>query len=227
MKTVELLGGVKLELCWIPPCEFQMGDANSDEDDEKPVHRVKITRGFWLGKYPVTQEQYETVTEKSSEFKGDRNPVEQVSWDDAQEFCRQAEEQVGVALRLPTEGGMEYACRAGTKTTYYSGNQETDLARSGWYETNSGEKTQPVGRKYPTLGVCTTCMATSMNGARIGMMRTTMTAVRARSARPRFWRQTCVAGRVVGRAIPTAVALPAASGTIPTTGKTPSGFGCA
>jgi formylglycine-generating enzyme required for sulfatase activity len=73
--------------------------------------------------------------------------VEQVSWDDAQEFCKRASAKCGVTLRLPTEAEWEYACRAGTRTNYHSGDAEVDLARVGWYRNNSGNTTHPIGQK--------------------------------------------------------------------------------
>ena len=88
--TVDLGKGVKLEMVLIPAGEFLMGSPDSDKDadaDEKPQHRVRITKPFYLGKYLVTQEQWEAVMGNNpSYFKGPKNPVEKVSWDDCQQF---------------------------------------------------------------------------------------------------------------------------------------------
>jgi len=117
--------------------------------NEKPAHNVTLPTPFYMGKYEVTQEQYQQVMGKNpSQFKGRADlPVEYVSWDDAQAFCRQIEELTGERLRLPSEAEWEYACRAGTSTMYYSGDDEASLGRAGWYRGNSKRKTHPVGQK--------------------------------------------------------------------------------
>jgi formylglycine-generating enzyme required for sulfatase activity len=129
----------------IQPGEFLMG-ANSDQPDEKPVHRVHITRGFEMGKYEVTQAQWEAVMNSNpSHFKGANLPIEQVSWNDVQEFIKKLNaENDGYVYRLPTEAEWEYACRAGT-TGDYAGNIDS-LA---WYRNNSGSTTHTVGQKNP------------------------------------------------------------------------------
>ena len=107
-----------IELVFIPAGEFLMGspagEANHNNDETQ--HRVRITKPFYMGKYEVTQAQWQQVMGSNpSNFKGsDRLPVEQVSWDDCQAFCQRA----GSGLRLPTEAEWEYACRAGTTTPY-------------------------------------------------------------------------------------------------------------
>jgi len=137
MKFKPILGGT-----------FTMG-----EDGES--HQVTLTKPFELGVYAVTQEQYENVMGKNrSKFKGPRNPVEQVSWDDAVEFCRKlsalpAEKSAGYVYRLPTEAEWEYACRAGTTTEYSFGDSESELVDYAWYDENSGSTTHPVGGKKP------------------------------------------------------------------------------
>ena len=89
--AVDLGGGVKLEMVLIPAGEFMMGSPDSDYDsraDEKLQHRVRITKPFYLGKYLVTQEQWQvTMGNNPSKFKGLKNPVDSVSWDDCQQFC--------------------------------------------------------------------------------------------------------------------------------------------
>ena len=145
-KTLDLGNGVKLELVLVPAGEFMMGDERID--DAKPAQRVKITKPFYLGKFEVTQVQYQQVMAVNpSEFKGRDLPVEQVSWDDAQEFCKKAGGKTGLAVRLPTEAEWEHACRAGTKTIYCTGDADADLDRAAWYGKNSGNMTHPVGRK--------------------------------------------------------------------------------
>ncbi|MFM7577062.1 MAG: formylglycine-generating enzyme family protein, partial [Microcystaceae cyanobacterium] len=117
---------------------------------ELPQHRV-ILQEFYLGKYPVTQEQYQAVMGNNpSRFKDNpKNPVEQVSWDDAKAFCQKLQELTGKSFRLPTEAEWEYACRAGTQTRYYFGDDESQLGDYAWYNANSDSKTHPVGQKKP------------------------------------------------------------------------------
>ena len=150
-KTVDLGGGVRLELVWIPPGEFMMGSPDSESgrfDNEGPQHRVKITRGFWMGKYEVTQSQWQAVMgHNPSYFKnaGGSAPVEQVSWDDCREFIQKVSSRSGQAFRLPTEAEWEYACRAGTTSALYTGPLRILGDRNGpeldpiaWYGGNSG-----------------------------------------------------------------------------------------
>jgi len=119
------------------------------EKKEKPAHKVTIPTPFYMGKYEVTQEQYSQVMRTNpSGFKRRPDlPVEMVSWDDAQEFCRRVQKKIGERLRLPSEAEWEYACRAGTVTDYHTGDDEASLARAGWYGGNSKGKTHPVGQK--------------------------------------------------------------------------------
>jgi formylglycine-generating enzyme required for sulfatase activity len=116
-------------------------------DDEKPVHRVKLTKGFYMSLYPVTHVQWQGVMGYNpSEFRGNDRPVEQVSWDDCQEFCAKLAQLTGKPIRLPTEAEWENACRAGTTTDYCSGNGEDALKKVGWYSGNGNQQTQPVGK---------------------------------------------------------------------------------
>jgi formylglycine-generating enzyme required for sulfatase activity len=111
-----------------------------------------LTQPFYLGRYEVTQQQYEQIMEVSfSRIHGRDLPVDQVTWDEAQEFCKKASEKAGLAVRLPTEAQWEHGCRAGTKTTYYTGDTKRDLDRAGWYYLNSESKPHPVGQKTPNV----------------------------------------------------------------------------
>ena len=114
----------------------------------KPAHSVTLTQSFYMEKFDVTQEQFQQMMGKNpSYFKGKSNPVENVSWDDAQAFCKKLSGQTTYRVRLPTEAEWEYSCRAGTKTIYYSGDTDKDLDRVAWYRANSKSTTHPVGQK--------------------------------------------------------------------------------
>ena len=145
---------IGIRMLLIPAGEFLMGSPDSDSDaltHEKPQHRVKLTRPFYLGVCAVTQEEYERVMGKNpSRFQGDpQRPVETVSWNDAVEFCRRLSENEGKQYRLPTEAEWEYACRAGTTTKWCFGDSESQLGEYAWYDENSGGTTHPVGEKKP------------------------------------------------------------------------------
>jgi len=146
--SVDLGGGVKMEFVLIRPGSFMMG-SEKGADDEKPVHNVTITKLFYLGKYEVMQEQWEAVMGANpSSFKGPKNPVENVGWEDCQTFLRKLSERVpGGVFRPPTEAEWEYACRAGTTTEFCYGDDQGGLGEYAWYDGNSEHTTHPVGQK--------------------------------------------------------------------------------
>jgi formylglycine-generating enzyme required for sulfatase activity len=143
---------IGMEFVLIPVGSFTMGEDKNFEkvrNDEMPQHRVTISKPFYLGKYEVTQAQWTAVMENNpSKFKGQDNPVEQVSWEDAQTFISRLNKKEGHGrYRLPTEAEWEYAARAGTTGAYSFGDDADSLGRYAWYRDNSGDKTHPVGRK--------------------------------------------------------------------------------
>lgn len=161
---ISLSDRVNPEMIWVVPGIFMMGTPNQDKDSVEIQHQVTLTRGFWLGKYEVTQAQYQTVMGiNPSHFKGDNLPVENVSWNDATNFCAKLTEiekaagrlPEGYEYTLPTEAQWEYACRAGTSTELNSGKNLTDWTECpnvdelGWYGCNSNKQTHPVGQKKP------------------------------------------------------------------------------
>lgn len=142
--------GMKMRL--IPAGSFMMGSLENElyrKDNEGPQHKVTISEPFYLGVYEVTQEQYEKVMgENQSVFEDNRRPVENVSWNDAKEFCAKLTALEGNATyRLPTEAEWEYACRAGMPTVYYWGQVWNN--DYGWCATNSDRETKSVGTKKP------------------------------------------------------------------------------
>jgi formylglycine-generating enzyme required for sulfatase activity len=143
---------IGMEFVLIPAGTFLMGSPDSyteANDNEKPVHQVTISQAFYLGKYPVTQAQWEAIMgdDNPSQFKHDpTRPVERVSWHGALAFLRELTEREGGGdYRLPTEAQWEYACRAGTKTPRY----HPDCNAIAWYDGNSNGYSQPVGQKLP------------------------------------------------------------------------------
>ncbi len=169
--TISLSGNVNLDMIWVKPGSFKMGSPKKEEgrDDDEHQHQVTLTQGYWMGKYEVTQEQYEAVmgAANPSEFVGKKLPVQNVSWDDAMEFCTQLTETEkeagrlpkGYKYTLPTEAQWEYACRAGTETAlnnkknleFENGEdgESKNLNEVAWYEYNSDEQPHPVGGKKP------------------------------------------------------------------------------
>jgi eukaryotic-like serine/threonine-protein kinase len=142
-----MTNSIGMMLVYIQPGEFQMGSNNYGE---KPIHTVTITKGFYMGIYEVTQEQYQQVMGTNpSNFKGSNLPVEAVSWHDAVGFCTKLSQKEGKTYRMPTEAEWEYACRAGTTTQFSFGDDKSQLGDYAWYKQNSGDKTHPVGEKKP------------------------------------------------------------------------------
>ena len=166
-KAVDLGDGVVMELVLIPAGSFKMGSPDNEVGRfgsmEGPVHRVRITRAFYMGKHEVTQEVWEKVMGTNpSVSNGAKNPVEEVSWDDCQEFLKKLNAlphpsplppgegaRVRDLFRLPTEAEWEWACRAGTKMQFCSGNADATLADYAWFDANSGSTPHPVGAKKP------------------------------------------------------------------------------
>ncbi len=163
-------------MVFIPPGTFRMGSPTNEEDrltDEGPQTAVILSRGFWMGKYEVTQGDYLAVTGANPSYhRGDLNrPVEDVSWFDATNYCAALTQQERAAgrittnavYRLPTEAEWEYACRAWTSTRLSYGDDPgytgpggrtvgyTNLTDYAWYGANSDGQTHPVGQKLPNV----------------------------------------------------------------------------
>ncbi len=135
---------IGMEFVLIPAGSFLMG---SDQYvTQNPVHKVTISSPFYIGRYPVTQKEWvQIMGNNPSCFKGDRLPVEQVSWNDAREFIMRLNARESTEhYRLPSEAEWEYACRAGTSTRYPFGDDESELDKYGWYR---GTTSHEVGRK--------------------------------------------------------------------------------
>jgi sulfatase modifying factor 1 len=158
------------DVVYVPPGEFEMGSPSTEQGrfSDETQHLVRLTRGFEMGVFPVTQALYSAVMGTNpSHFEGDQRPVEELSWFDAVRLCNAVSRACGLpeaysigsgdeptvnwsplsgGFRLPTESEWEYAARAGTRHIYAGGD---DLDAVGWHEGNSGGQTQAVGQKRP------------------------------------------------------------------------------
>jgi formylglycine-generating enzyme required for sulfatase activity len=159
-----LLQNPPTNMVFIPPNTFNLGTPTNEVNrfaDEGPQVTVTISHGFWMGKYEVTQREYQAVIGSNpSGFPGDLNrPVESVSWLDATNYCARLTQQEltagripkGSYYRLPTQAEWEYAARAGTSTRFSYGDDPnfSNLTNNAWYWFNSGFGTHPVGQKAP------------------------------------------------------------------------------
>ncbi len=168
--TTSILGMADLDMIWVNPGTFMMGSPVNEmgHQDNETLHKVTLTKGFWMGKYEVTQAQYKAIMGSIPEDffgTGDNYPVYWVSWKDANSFCdrlTQAERAAGkitmaYKYTLPTEAQWEYVCRAGTTTALNNGKNlltswlptEVNLDEVAWYPGNSGGKVHEVGQKLP------------------------------------------------------------------------------
>ena len=152
-----------MEFVWIEPGVFQMGSPDTEpgrREDEGPLHEVEISQGFYMGKYEVTQGQWEAVmgttpwSGKSYVQENPSHPAEYISWFDVQEFIIRLNASAGEWLyRLPSEAEWEYVCRAGTTTRWSFGDDESELTNYAWYKDNAwdaGERYgHAVGLKRP------------------------------------------------------------------------------
>lgn len=133
--TLDLGKGVSLQLVLIPAGTFTMGERGLTS--ERP-HRVTITKPFYMGVSEVTQEQYEIIMGSNpSHFKSPQKPAESMDWSKARDFCDKLSAKTGHAVTLPTEAQWEYACRAGTQTTYYCGDDLNTVRKNGWISPTS------------------------------------------------------------------------------------------
>ena len=152
---------IGMKLVNIPAGEFMMGSPDTEEShegNEAPQHKVRITRAFFMGAYEVTQAEYEKVVgDNPAHYPNAGNPVEEVPWAEAAQFCKRLSAREGVEYHLPTEAQWEYACRAGTTTPFYTGDTiSTDQANyNGNFAYGDGkkgryrEKPTPVGSFAP------------------------------------------------------------------------------
>ena len=157
-RTFDLGNGVNMEMVLIPAGTFIMGSPESEAErsDDETQHQVTISKPFYMGKYPVTQAQWQQVMGNNpSHFKGDKLlPVENVSWDETQAFCQKLKEITQAPFGIPTESQWEYACRAGTNTPFHFGSElngrQANCDGNVPYGTDSEgpylEKTTPEGK---------------------------------------------------------------------------------
>ena len=151
------VNGVSFDMIAVKGGTFTMGCTSEQSDcwgDEKPTHNVTLS-DYYIGKFEVTQELWQAVMGSNpSDFKGNNLPVEQVSWNDVQEFITKLNQKTGANFRLPTEAEWEYAARGGNKSRGYKYSGNNTIGNVAWYWDNSNEKTHQVGTKSPNeLGI--------------------------------------------------------------------------
>ena len=156
--TIPVKNGISIEMVKVEAGSFNMGATPEMEnpfDSEKPVHRVTLTNNYYIGKYEVTQALWQAVMGSNpSYFKGDDLPVEQVSWNDCQDFISKLNAMTGKRFRLPSEAEWEYAARGGNKSRGYQYSGSNVLSDVAWYSGNSSSRTHAVGTKQPNeLGI--------------------------------------------------------------------------
>ena len=151
---IDLGKDAKIVLVLVPAGNFLMGSPESEKnrsDDEGPQHQVTFSKPFYIGRFEVTQAQWQSVMENNpSKFNGDGNlPVESVEWEDIHKFCEKLQSKLGRIVRLPSEAEWEYACRAGTTTRLFYGDDldYSLIEEYAWVTSNSDNKTHPVGQK--------------------------------------------------------------------------------
>jgi serine/threonine protein kinase len=175
VKIKEVVNSIGMKMALIPAGTFNMGSPESElgRFKNEKLHKVTLTKAFYIGKYPVTLREWKAVMgSNSGYFKGEDLPIEQVSWFDAVNFCNKLSSKDGLTpaykikgeevtwnqnangYRLPTEAEWEYSCRAGSTTAFYNGaitNNEKDpnCDKIAWYKYNSGSTTHAVGSKTP------------------------------------------------------------------------------
>jgi len=152
---LDLGDGVTMEFIYVKPGKFLMGGENEKGGRfacvEVPKHGVELTQGFYLGKYEVTQAQYQAAMGQNPSRSTKRAdcPVDNVSEPDARQFCIRLSEIANVEARLPTEAEWEYASRAGRSTKWFFGDDPSKIGDYAWYKDNGGAKSHPVGQKKP------------------------------------------------------------------------------
>ena len=156
--SIPVKDGISIDMVRVEAGTFTMGATAEMKDpwnEEKPTHQVTLTNDYYIGKYEVTQALWKAVMGKNpSLFKGDNLPVEQVSWDDCQEFISKLNRITGKMFRLPTEAEWEYAARGGNKSRGYQYSGSNNTLDVAWFRDNSGSNTHAVGTKQPNeLGI--------------------------------------------------------------------------
>jgi formylglycine-generating enzyme required for sulfatase activity len=153
--TLDLGDGVKMEMMYIKPGKFIMGGESTKDGRfeciELPKHEVTLTKGFYLGKYEVTQAQFQAImgSNPSRSTKAPDCPVDNVSFSDAAKFCADVAIKTKRAVRLPTEAEWEYASRGGKSTRWFFGDDPSKIGEYAWFKDNAGGKSHPVGKKKP------------------------------------------------------------------------------
>lgn len=166
--TVPLSNEVSMAFVWCPPCDFLMGSADETQyarESEQPRLQITITKGFWIAKTPLTYRQLFAFDEKISipvQFSLD-NPVTYITWNNAKEICEKLTYKIkqdslvisydsDFRVDMPSEAQWEYACRAGTQSTWYFGDDENKLEEYAWYNQSVFIKNMPkVGQKKPNV----------------------------------------------------------------------------